>query len=124
MGEYVQGKLGVNLDDVEKINIKGKILVKTRTGMEAIPLGQARQYARESCRFCDDFSSELADISTGGLGLEGWTFTIIRTETGEDLFSNAEKAGFLNVKTADEGQKAFDLLKRLSKKKRRPRKTA
>ncbi len=124
LGEYIQGKLGVNLDDVEKINIKGKILVKTRTGMEEIPLGQARQYARESCRFCDDFSSELADISTGGLGVEGWTFTIIRTETGEDLFSNAEKAGFLNVKAVDEAKKAFDLLIRLSKKKRKPRKTA
>jgi len=85
-----------------KINIKGKILVKTKTEIRTIPLAIAKQYGRKSCGFCDDFSSELADISAGGLGLDGWTFTIIRTERGEELFSGAEKAGYLNVKAVDE----------------------
>ncbi len=118
MENHIQGKLGVNLGDIEKINIKGKMLVTTDSGVTEIPLAEIKQYARKSCSICDDFSSELADISVGGLGLDGWTFTIIRTERGEELFSSAENAGYLRTKTLEEGAFAFKLLKKLSKRKR------
>lgn len=117
--KHIHGDLGLNLNDIEKINIKGKILVKTKSGVKTIPLAEAKKYARKSCKSCDDFSSELADISTGGLGLDGWTFTIIRTGKGEELCSKAEKAGFLDVKPVDEGVYALNLLRKLSKKKRK-----
>ena len=100
------------------MNIKGKMLVTTDSGVTAIPLAEIKQYARKSCSVCDDFSSELADISVGGLGLDGWTFTIIRTEKGEELFSNAEKAGFLITKPLEEGTFALSLLAKLTKKKK------
>lgn len=119
MEKHIKERLGLNLNNIEKMNIKGKILVKTKSKVETIPLAEAKQYARKSCRFCDDFSSELADISTGGLGLDGWTFTIIRTEKGEELFGKAEKAGFLDTKAVDKDAFALSLLTRLSKKKRR-----
>jgi coenzyme F420 hydrogenase subunit beta len=118
MENHIRGKLGINLNDIRKINIKGKMLVTTDSGVASIPLAEIKQYARKSCSVCDDFSSELADISVGGLGLDGWTFTIIRTEKGEELFSNAVKAGRLNTKTLDEGTFALNLLTKLSKKKR------
>ncbi len=119
MEKHIHETLGLNLRDIRKMNIKGKMLVTTKSGVKTISLAEVRQYARKSCRFCDDFSSELADISTGGLGLNGWTFTIIRTEKGGELFSSAEKAGFLNVKTVDEEAYALNLLVKLSKKKRK-----
>ncbi len=119
--KQIRETLGISLNDVRKINIKGKILVKTKSEVRTLPLVEAKRYARKSCRFCDDFSSELADISTGGLGLNGWTFTIIRTEKGEELFSRAEKAGCINVKTGDEGKNALHLLTKLSRKKRKAR---
>jgi coenzyme F420 hydrogenase subunit beta len=118
MEEHIHGKLGIDLGDIKKINIKGKMLVTTDSGVTEIPLAEIKQYARRSCSFCDDFSSELADISVGGLGLDGWTFTIIRTEKGEELFSGAEKAGYLRTETLDEGAFAFKLLKKLSRRKR------
>jgi len=118
---HIRDTLGLNLNDITKMNIKGKILVKTKTEIRTIPLATAKQYSRKSCGFCDDFSSELADISTGGLGLDGWTFTIIRTEKGENLFSSAEKAGYLNVRSVDEEANALNLLVKLSKKKRKTR---
>jgi coenzyme F420 hydrogenase subunit beta len=118
METHIHGKLGINLSDIKKINIKGKMLVTTESGTTAIPLAEVKQYARKSCSVCEDFSSELADISVGGLGLDGWTFTIIRTEKGEELFSNAEKAGFLSTKTLEEGAFSYGLLLKLSKKKR------
>jgi coenzyme F420 hydrogenase subunit beta len=119
MKKYIHEKMGLNLNDVRKMNIKGRLLIKTRSEVKTIPLVKAKQHTRENCRFCNDFSSELADISTGGLGLEGWTFTIIRTDKGEELFSGAEAAGFLNVKTVDKETTALKLLTKLSKKKRK-----
>jgi coenzyme F420 hydrogenase subunit beta len=118
MENHIHGKLGIDLGDIRKINIKGKMLVTTDSGVTEIPLAEIKQYARKSCSFCDDFSSELADISVGGLGLDGWTFTIIRTEKGEELFSGAEKAGYLRTKTLDDGAFQLKLLKKLSHRKR------
>jgi coenzyme F420 hydrogenase subunit beta len=118
MEKHIRQTLGLELNDIRKINIKGKMLVTTKSEVKAIPLAEVKQYARKSCSFCDDFSSELADISTGGLGLNGWTFTIIRTEKGEELFSTAEKAGAIKTRNANEETNAFNFLRKLSAKKR------
>ena len=117
METHIKGKLGINLNDITKMNIKGKMLITTPAGTTAIPLADVKQYVRKSCGVCEDFSSELADISVGGLGLDGWTFTIIRTEKGEELFTNAEKTGFLESKPLEEGAFSKGLLLKLSKKK-------
>lgn len=117
MENHIRGKLGVNLNRIKKINIKGKMLVTLDSETVAIPLAETKQYARKSCQSCADFSSEFADISVGGLGLEGWTFTIIRTEKGEELFSAAEKAGAIITKDASMEPNALNLLIKLSRKK-------
>jgi len=118
--KYIQEKLGINLNDVEKINIKGKVLITTKSGsIKTIPLAEAKQYTRKGCLPCRDFSAELADISTGGLGLTDWTFTVIRTQKGEEIFDNAEKAGVLRTKSTEEEKTALDLLVKLSRRKRK-----
>ena len=118
--KHIQEELGIDQHDVRKMNIKAKILVTTRSGeVKVIPLKEAKQYTRKSCFPCTDFSAELADISTGGLGLSGWTLTIIRTEKGEEIFEEAEEAGLLKTKPAEEEKRALDLLIKLSRKKRK-----
>jgi len=120
MKKHIEGTLGVNLDNITKINIKGKVLVTTKSGeTKAIPLQEAKLYTRKGCLSCTDFSSELADISTGGLGLNGWTFTIIRTKKGEEIFDGAQKAGAVRTRPVEEEKFARDLLVRLSRKKRK-----
>jgi len=117
--KHLKEKMGIDLNDVEKMNIKGKILVYLKSGeAKSIPLSEVKQYTRESCRICTDFSAELADISAGGLGLSGWTFIILRTEKGEKIFSDAVEAGMLKTKSVDEESFALSLLTKLSKKKR------
>jgi coenzyme F420 hydrogenase subunit beta len=118
MEKHIHEKLDIEPINIRKINIKGKMLVTTDSGVTAIPLADVKQYARKSCGVCDDFSSELADISVGGLGLDGWTFTIIRTEKGEELFSNAEETGIITTKKIDGETNAINLLQKLSRKKR------
>lgn len=111
--------MGVNLNVIKKMNIKGKMLVTTESEVKAIPLADVKQYVRKSCEFCDDFSSELADISVGGLGLDAWTFVIIRTKEGEEIFAAAEKAGVLETRPIGIGEFALNLLVKLSAKKRK-----
>jgi len=120
MRSHIEGVLGINLNDVQKINIKGKVLVTTKSGeTKAIPLPEAKQYTRKGCLPCTDFSAELADISAGGLGLNGWTFMIIRTRNGEEVFAGAEKAGAIMTRPVEEEKGALDLLIKLSKRKKK-----
>lgn len=113
-----QERMGISPKDVERVNIKGKFLIKMRNGeVKAVPLKEVKEYASPSCGACPDFSAELADISAGGLGLEGWTLTIVRTDLGEEALRRAESKGILEVK-ALEDIKVIDLLTKMSKKKR------
>ncbi|UCE95291.1 MAG: Coenzyme F420 hydrogenase/dehydrogenase, beta subunit C-terminal domain [Candidatus Bathyarchaeota archaeon] len=116
--KHIKGKMNINLNDITKMNIKGKILVSLKTGDTiGIPLSEAKQYTRASCHLCNDFSAELSDISAGGLGLNGWTFVILRTEMGEKIFNDAVEAGALRTRSVDEEPFARTLLTKLSKKK-------
>ncbi|MEM3377894.1 MAG: Coenzyme F420 hydrogenase/dehydrogenase, beta subunit C-terminal domain [Candidatus Bathyarchaeia archaeon] len=119
METYIHREKGVDLREIKKINVKGKLLLTTTTGVIGFPLAEIQRFRQKSCSACGDFSAELADISMGGLGLDGWTLVIIRTQKGEEMFSGAENAGFLRVKALDAGDKALDLLVKLSEKKRK-----
>jgi coenzyme F420 hydrogenase subunit beta len=115
---HIKKNMGINLNDIAKMNIKGKIQVYLKSGeKKSIPLAEAKQYTRQSCRICNDFSAELADISAGGLGLSNWTFLILRTERGESLLDGAVDAGLLKTRVVDEEPFALTLLSKLSKKK-------
>lgn len=119
MEKHLRETLGISLSGIKKMNIKGKMLVATKSGVQTISLAEVKQYARKSCGFCDDFSSELADISVGGLGLDGWSFVVIRTREGEELFEDAEKAGVLKTRPVEKDELALNLLVKLSRKKRK-----
>jgi len=117
--KHIKNNLGINPNNINKMNIKGKILITTKTGeTKSISIAEVKQYTRKGCLQCNDFSSELADISTGGLGLTEWTFTIIRTRQGLEIFEKAEKDGMLRTKPIEEEKFALDLLVKLSKRKR------
>jgi coenzyme F420 hydrogenase subunit beta len=118
--QHLHRELKLDLQNVAKINIKGKLVITMKDGrVTALPLAEAKQYVRRSCRFCSDFSAELADISVGGLGLDGWNLAIVRSEKGEELFSEAEKAGAIQIRDVTEESNALKLLGKLSSKRRR-----
>ena len=116
--EELGRNLNVKLNDIRKMNIKGKILIHLKSGAtEEISLSDAKKYVRPSCHNCMDFSAELADISAGGLGLKGWTFVVVRTEKGEEVFNSALNAGALVTKPVEKESFALKLLSKLTKKK-------
>jgi coenzyme F420 hydrogenase subunit beta len=124
MEKHIQHDLGIKLDTIRKMNIKGKILITTDSGVRAIPLSEAKPYIRAGCKLCEDYSSELADISLGGLRLNGWTLAVIRSEVGERSFSQAEEAGRLKTRPVEDDEPALSLLSRLSETKRARHHTA
>lgn len=119
MGETIAGGLGIPLAEIEKFNVKGKVLVYKRDReLVEINLKQAQEHARAECHHCGDFSAELADISCGGVGAMGWTIVILRTALGEDLFNRAAGDGVFEVRSMDEFETSMKVLLRLARKQR------
>ncbi len=118
MEKYFQETLKLSPTSVKKVNIKGKMRITSSTGTQAVSLSEVKQFARNGCNSCGDFSSELADISAGGLGLDKWTFTIIRTEKGEQIFSEAANTGAIRMRDEKEEPNALSLLHKLSNRKK------
>lgn len=112
-------KLGVPPSDIENINIKGKVVLRMSDGREIEEsLKDFRKYARPACEYCLDYSAELADIATGGIGLNGWAFTVIRTEAGHKLFQAALDEEWVETRPLEDAPKSKALLIKLSTKKR------
>ena len=118
MEGHLHEALGLKLNLIRNMNIKGKMLVATDSGIHSVPLAEIKRYSRDACRYCSDFSSELADMSVGGLGMDGWSFVIIRTRRGSELFEGAERTGAIRTRNVKEEPNAIKLLCRLSKKKK------
>src|SRR4249920_3509807 len=120
MVEIAQNRLGLELDDLVRVNVKGKLLFYTKDGEEVTySLKQAHEFTRPGCLKCPDFAAEHADISFGGLGQsDGWTLTIIRTDRGEQIWRDALEAGVIEYRPGREDPAALALLDRLSVKSR------
>jgi coenzyme F420 hydrogenase subunit beta len=120
MVEIAQKELGLDLDHLARVNVKGRLLFYTDAGDEiAYSLKEAHRFTRPGCLRCPDFAAEHADISFGGLGQsEGWTLTIVRTELGEAIYEGALDAGVIESRPASEDPKAVELMFKLAAKSR------
>jgi coenzyme F420 hydrogenase subunit beta len=115
----VEQEMGIPLSEIKKVNVKGKVIVTLNDDKDInIPLKDARPYANEWCHHCPDFSAEHADLSCGGLCMEGWTMILVRSEVGEDLMKRAVAAGILELREADQEPDALEVMDRLSRKQR------
>jgi coenzyme F420 hydrogenase subunit beta len=115
----VEEELSIPLTDVTKVNVKGKVIVSLKDRDDVIiPLKDARPYANEWCHHCPDFAAEHADLSCGGLGMEGWTMILVRSEKGEEFLRRATEAGVVELRPAEEEEGALEVLDRLARKQR------
>ena len=121
MVEIAQEELGLDLDHLVRVNIKGRLLFYTDTGEELVySLKQSHRHTRPGCLHCPDFAAEHADISFGGLGQgDGWTLSIVRTERGREIWDAAVAAGVIESKlAADEDPEAVALMFKLAARSR------
>lgn len=118
MESYGYGKLiesyltskGIDPASVTKVGIKKGCFMALQKGQELlrVPLKEIDEYARKSCKQCDDFTAEYADVSIGGVGCpNGYSTIIARTEKGLDLLKKAEMAGYLELRELSATEKGF-----------------
>jgi coenzyme F420 hydrogenase subunit beta len=108
---------GIPLEDVAKVNIKGRFQVWRRSTGELveIPLKRMQEATRAGCRLCPDFAAQHADISAGGLGQrDGWTLTVVRTARGEEWLEGARQDGVVTVRPGSEDPAAVALMGKLA----------
>jgi coenzyme F420 hydrogenase subunit beta len=121
MGEIAQKKLGIDLDHLARVNVKGKLLFYTDDGQElTYSLKASHEFTRPGCKRCPDFAAEHADISFGGLGQsEGWTLTIVRTERGQDIWDRAVADGIVEWRPGSDDPQAIELMSKLASRQRK-----
>ena len=122
-------RLGEMLDidpaRIYNINIKGKVVVRLDGPDGEVlttSLKKYRDFARPQCLYCTDYLGETADIAVGGIGIDGWTFTVVRTEQGHRALQQAIDAGLIETRPIEDEPKGYDLMKRISlaKKQNKP----
>ena len=119
MQQKVAAELGIPLEEVSRINIKGKVLIYRRSGeVHELPLKEAVPYSRPECSFCGDFSAEEADISAGGVGTDGWTLVLLRTPLGQELFRGLLADRRIEVQPISNFTRQLDVMHRLARKQR------
>lgn len=108
--------------DVKKMDIdKGRFFLINKDGSTSdIPIKKIKKYGRLGCFFCDDLTSEQADISVGSIGSDsGWSTVIIRTKKGANLFQKALDLQSIEKKELPEESRSFIALSRISKSKQK-----
>lgn len=85
---------GIDIKEVERFYVtKGKFMVVTKDNEFGIPTKELDPCVRDTCRICEDFTSQLADVSAGSAGSPaGCTSLIIRTKVGVELVAISEKS--------------------------------
>ena len=119
-GEYLR-TMNIDLSKVGRFAIKkGKFRV-TVEGQEVltVPIKELDKFVRSSCKACEDFTAEYADVSVGGVGCpEGWCTVIARTSRGQEFLTEAEKNGWIELKPIDPGKFGMEQVLRLSASKK------
>ena len=107
--ETLNKKLGVNVDDIVKFNIKDDVIITTADGqVHHLGFDAVDEVARPACMACPDFANDFADISVGGLGSpDGYTTTVIRTSMGQKLYNGAKQDGMISELDFSNKEKAM-----------------
>jgi coenzyme F420 hydrogenase subunit beta len=120
--EKLAAMLDVAPERIENINIKGKVVVRLDDGsVRTASLKRYREFARPACLYCRDYSAEHADLALGGIGLDGWTFTLVRTEAGHRFLQAAIDDGWIETQPLGAEPRGEVLLRKLTSEKKENR---
>jgi coenzyme F420 hydrogenase subunit beta len=120
MGRYLASK-NVDPSTLTKVGIKkGSFIARVgENEVVHVPLREIDQFVRQSCKQCDDFTAEYADISVGAIGSkDGYSTVIARTATGLKLLQEAEKAGYVELRELQQTEKGYQKIVNMTESKR------
>ena len=106
---------GLNIEEIDKFNVAEEFDIYAGGKRLSFPITEIKGCVPRHCLTCEDFASELADISIGSDGSpEGWSTVIVRTEQGEKVFSALERSNAIETKPMQN----LDYLKEIADRKR------
>ena len=78
-------------DDAQSMNLRETLNIELKGGRTArLDLDLLSGMRRNACRYCTDYSAELADLSFGGVGApEDWTSVVVRTPVDRAALQDA-----------------------------------
>jgi coenzyme F420 hydrogenase subunit beta len=120
MESYLASK-GIDPTSVTKVGIKKGYFIAWNKEQELlrVPLKETDEYVRNSCKHCDDFTAEFADISVGGVGCPtGFSTIIARTTKGLEVLKEAEKAGYVELRELPPTEKGYQTVTKMTQIKR------
>jgi coenzyme F420-reducing hydrogenase beta subunit len=90
--EATQKHLGIDIGEAEKTQVsQGKFIATVDGRQVSCKVKDLSGASEVACRFCDDFTSTLADVSVGSVGSpNGYSTVIVRSPTGARLVKAAE----------------------------------
>ncbi len=90
--EEINNRLGVDVDKAEKTQVRhGKFILHVDGKEYVCRVKDLDDAAEKACGFCDDFTSQFADVSVGSAGSKnGYSTVIVRSEVGEKLVEKLE----------------------------------
>lgn len=92
----LKSELQINPLDIERMDVRGKLVVTLKNENISIPLKDIEDTIRPGCHICKDFDALYADISAGSVGSpEGYTTLIVRSDTGKLAVDRALESGRL-----------------------------
>jgi coenzyme F420 hydrogenase subunit beta len=99
-----------DINELTKMNIGGgKFIINLKSGEQLdVPLADVQNYARHNCHFCEDLTSDYADISVGSIGSQdGWSSVITRSKEADEIYKTIVEDGLIesqNLKDVKPGQ--------------------
>ena len=110
-----------DINELTKMNIGGgKFIIKLKSGEQLdVPLKEVQKYARESCHYCEDLTSDYADFSVGSIGSQdGWSSVITRNKESDELYNEIVKNGDLESQSLKEVKPGQFLVEKIGGTKR------
>lgn len=84
--EEAKTQLGIDIDKAEKTQVRqGKFIVHFNGKEYSCKVKDLEGATEKACHYCDDFTSQLADISVGSVGSKkGYSTVIVRSQIGKN----------------------------------------
>jgi coenzyme F420 hydrogenase subunit beta len=120
--DYLKVKKNCNLERITKMRLDTEDdFYRVYEGEKAVVDSSTKEiepYLLSACSRCNDFTSELADVSIGADGApDGWNTVLVRSQKGEELVKGAIEKNCVEMKPLKDGSSA--ILQISSKKKKR-----
>jgi coenzyme F420 hydrogenase subunit beta len=115
-------KFDQDINELTKMNIdKGQFIINLKSGEEmAVKLNEVQSYARDNCHYCEDLTSDFADIAVGSIGSQGgYSSVLTRSKEGDEIFNGAVEAGLIESQSLKDIKPGQGLLERIAASKRK-----